>query len=112
MGKGARQRAQRAISTQEALNLMQIPEVRKAVTKQINEQLAPAADRFFMDETAVILYTLRETFGFGEKRLKQFYDSYIPHCEALKKHYELSDEDMPFACRLKLKEDGIDIEKW
>lgn len=53
-----------------------------------------------------------EEFGFGPKRLKQFYDTFAVRLDELIKHYEMTDSDMVWLCTYKLKQYGIDIEEW
>lgn len=53
-----------------------------------------------------------EEFGFGPKRLKQFYDTFAVRLNELIKHYEMTDSDMVWLCTYKLKQYGIDIEEW
>lgn len=61
---------------------------------------------------AMILWHLHEEFGFGPKRLKQFYDTFAVRLNELIKHYEMTDSDMVWLCTYKLKQYGIDIEEW
>ena len=61
---------------------------------------------------AMILWHLHEEFGFGPKRLKQFYDTFAVRLDELIKHYEMTDSDMVWLCTYKLKQYGIDIEEW
>lgn len=112
MSKGARQRKARQASIKVAQQRIENPGVRKAMNKEINSQLALAHDRFFQDERAVILWTLHQIFGFGAKRLRQYYDAYTPACEELRDHYEMSDSDMPFIATEKLKAIGVDLREW
>lgn len=82
------------------------------MNKEINNQLVRAHDRFFQDERAVILWTLHQIFGFGAKRLRQYYDAYTPACEELRNYYEMSDSDMPFIATEKLKAVGVNLQEW
>lgn len=112
MGKGARQRKQRQNDTEVVRAVIDKEGIRKAMHKEINIQLVQAHDRFFQDETSVILYVLHKEFGWGAKRIKRFYDAYTPACDELRNHYQVSEDDMPWLTLTKLKEDGIDIDAW
>lgn len=62
---------------------------------------------------AVVLWVLMSEFGFGEKRLKKFHDSFIPAVNALCERYMMEDTgDRVWLCTHMLKERGIDIEEW
>lgn len=52
---------------------------------------------------------LHEQLGFGEQRLKKFFDRFSVEIDALVKYYE---EDAAWLCTRKLLDMGIDVEKW
>lgn len=86
---------------QEALNM----EIQKSIKEY---------DRNNTDEIdAMILWNLHLIFGFGEKRLMQFYNNFSKDLHAMCERYELIDrEDELWLCTHKLKEKfGIDIHK-
>lgn len=86
---------------QEALNM----EIQKSIKEY---------DRNNTDEIdAMILWNLHLIFGFGEKRLMQFYNNFSKDLHAMCERYELTDqEDELWLCTHKLKEKfGIDIHK-
>lgn len=58
------------------------------------------------------LWELREQLGFGNKRLKKFYDNFSRGIEALIRRYEMEQGDDVWLCTYKLKEIGCDLEKW
>lgn len=71
-------------------------------------------DRNNADEIdAMILWNLHLIFGFEEKELMMFYNSFGKDLRALCKRYELTDrEDELWLCTYKLKDKfGIDIHK-
>ena len=71
-------------------------------------------DRNNTDEIdAMILWNLHLIFGFGEKRLMEFYNNFSKDLHAMCERYELTDrEDELWLCTHKLKEKfGIDIHK-
>lgn len=84
----------------------------KAIEIEVNRRLAEGIKTCTDDIDASVLYVLNEEFGFGEKRLKQFYDKFVPILEGLVGHYELDQGDRTWICRQKLLEKGINISKW
>ena len=84
---------------------------RKAMDKEIRRQIIEMDRKHSDDLDAMILYTLHVKFGFGKKRLRQFYEAMSEEHDKLIKHYEMPD-DYPWLCKYKLKEIGVDIEKW
>lgn len=61
---------------------------------------------------AIVIYQLRKLTGWGETRLKRFYDGFSMEVEDLVKRYELTGNDAPWLCMESLKEEGFDIEQW
>ena len=85
---------------------------RKAMEAEIKSQLAEYDHKHSLELEALILWELHEHFNFGPKRLKKFHDNFSEDIEALIKRYELEDSDDVWLCTHKLKDAGIDIEKW
>ena len=85
---------------------------KKAMDIEIRRQLAEYDIKHANELDAMILWHLHEEFGFGPKRLKQFYDTFAVRLDELIKHYEMTDSDMVWLCTYKLKQYGIDIEEW
>ena len=77
---------------------------KKAMDMEIQRQLA--------EIDALVLWELREQLGFGNKRLKKFYDNFSRGIEALIRRYEMEQGDDVWLCTYKLKEIGCDLEKW
>ncbi|MBE6724938.1 MAG: hypothetical protein E7576_07055 [Ruminococcaceae bacterium] len=62
---------------------------------------------------AMVLYILHTEFGFGEKRLRRFYDRFSEGLRELGERYAMNEYDEKiWLCQRKLKEAGIDISKW
>ena len=55
-----------------------------------------------------MIWTLRQ-YGWGEKRLKRFYDDMFKWHKKLRKHYEIPE---CFPERYMLKQQGIDVQAW
>jgi hypothetical protein len=85
---------------------------KKMIDKEILRQCADH-DRKNADEvTALVLWLLHEKFGFGKKRLREFYDAFHTDLDKLVERYYLPEEDKMWLCTHMLKEYGIDISEW
>lgn len=85
----------------------------KAMNMEIQRQCAEY-DRKHMDEIdAMIMYTLHEEFGFGEKRLRRFRKKFVKRFEDLIERFEITDDEGLLWLYTKLlRDEGIDISKW
>lgn len=85
---------------------------RKAMTIEINKEIAANTRKNVLEVDAMILWQLHELLGLGEKRLTDFYKAFIPALDALCNRYEMeTDSDKIWLCTHKLAEIGVDIEK-
>ena len=84
----------------------------KAIDIEIQKQLAEYDKNHAKELSAMVLWVLHTEFGFGEKRLKKFYDIYAESIEALINRYDLEESDDIWLCTKKLKDVGIDLEDW
>ena len=85
---------------------------KKALDIEIERQLAEFDKNHTKEIDALILLTLHDVFGFGEKRLRRFYDIFDDSINSLIKRYELDDSDKIWISSQKLKEYGIDLDIW
>lgn len=85
---------------------------KRAMDMEIKRQLAEYTRKYEADLNATILYVLHEQLGFGEQRLKKFFDRFSVEIDALVKYYEMDEEDAAWLCARKLLDMGIDVEKW
>lgn len=85
---------------------------KKAMDMEIQRQLAEYNRKHIREIDALVLWELREQLGFGNKRLKKFYDNFSRGIEALIRRYEMEQGDDVWLCTYKLKEIGCDLEKW
>lgn len=85
---------------------------KKAMDMEIQRQLAEYDRKHIREIDALVLWELREQLGFGNKRLKKFYDNFSRGIEALIRRYEMEQGDDVWLCTYKLKEIGCDLEKW
>lgn len=82
------------------------------MNSEIRRQILESDRQHFEEYDSMILYVLSHEFGFGKKRLRRFYVSFHEIYEELKDKYCMEDSDVPFICKYKLKEQGVDIEEW
>lgn len=85
---------------------------KKAMDIEIRRQLAEYDLKHANELDAMILWHLHEEFGFGPKRLKQFYDTFAVRLDELIKHYEMTDSVLFQLVRTQPNHIGIDIEEW
>lgn len=85
---------------------------KKAMDMEIQRQLAEYDRKHIREIDALVLWELHEQLGFGNKRLKKFYDNFSRGIEALIRCYEMEQGDDVWLCTYKLKEIGCDLEKW
>lgn len=81
----------------------------EAMIHEINQQCLAIDKSFTLDLDTMVLFTLHSKYGWGKKRLKEFYKAMFDLHLSMRKCYEL---DELYPERLKLKEKGIDVEGW
>lgn len=97
---------------------VQLPnDIREAMNAEAERMAKLAIDEMNRDNEdeldAMALYILHEEFGFGEKRLKRFYERFSLGLKELGERYQLNEyEDRLWLCKRKLSELGIDISEW
>jgi len=84
---------------------------RKGMDIEIQKELKKYDTEHSREYDAIILWVLHTKFGFGKKRLKEFYTAFGEELTALLKRYELDPEDELWLCTKKLKDAGIDLKK-
>ena len=84
---------------------------KKAMDIEIRRQLSEYTKKHEQELAAVVLWELHAQLGFGNDRLKKFYDNFIPALDDLIKRYEMEDGDEAWLCTQKLKAYGFDISK-
>ena len=85
---------------------------RKAMNLEIHRQFIEASKHYTIDLDAMVLYTLNVRFGFGKKRLREFYDALSAGHDRLIQYYQMSDDDCAWFYREMLNRIGVDIEAW
>ena len=84
----------------------------KALNKAIGEQCAAIDRQMELDRDSSILWMLHEQFGFGHDRLFKAWKLMFADSKKLQARYELGPEAGGWLCRQKLKELGVDLERW
>lgn len=87
---------------------------KKAMDIEIKKILAEQNKKHNAEIDAIILWTLHTHFGFGKKKLKEFYDNFVPALDDLTSRYEMvnNSEEEVWLCTHMLEEYGIDLKKW
>ena len=85
---------------------------KKTMDMEIKRQLAEMDKKNMEEVDAVVLYVLMTEFGFGEKRLRRFHDTFCEQITALVNRYEMDSDDDVWLCTEMLKRRGIDINQW
>lgn len=85
---------------------------RKAMNDEINRQILERDEAFSLDFDSTVLWTLHICFGFGKKRLRRFWDTFLAEHNRLREYYQMDPEDNGWLCRRKLKDIGVDVEEW
>lgn len=92
-------------------NIDWTPAMRKAMDEEIRRQTVEINEGYYRAMDIIALYTLYVSFGFGKKRLRQFFDEFRKQYEHLKDYYQMPD-DVEWLAEHKLKEIGVDIDEW
>lgn len=85
---------------------------KKAMDLEIQRQLAEYDRKHLLEIDAMILWVLHEHFGFGSKRLRQYYDAFRSSINELVNRYQMDTEDDVWLCTQMLKRIGVDVEEW
>lgn len=86
-------------------------EEQRAMTEEINRQIAEQYKDWLVNLDAMVLWTLHTHLGFGKKRLKRFYKAFTKQHLELMQYYECDGDDGSL-CIHKLKDIGIDLNAW
>ena len=77
-----------------------------AAIVEINRQLLEQEEKYSLDLDAMILWTLHKCYGFGKKRLEDFYRAMVEEHIRMRKFYEMNDT---YPEQYKLREIGVDV---
>lgn len=89
------------------------PAEQKVLDRAIEKQLAESLRKRDLEIEARVMYAIRAITEFDETELRRVYDDIDESLDALATHYEMhEDDDLTWLCMKKLRDDGIDIERW
>ena len=82
---------------------------KRKLVREIRAECINQTRQYEIQLDSVMLFVLRNEFGFGKKRLEKFYNAlFEKRCE-MQERFQV-DEDDDFAIDYFLKQDGIDVE--
>lgn len=85
---------------------------RKAMEIEFRKEFAEFEEKHSIELISMVLWVLHEKFGFGHKRLKEFYNDFAPEINALIDRYQMEETDDIWLCTHMLKQYGVDLEEW
>lgn len=85
---------------------------RKAMEIEFRKEFAEFEEKHSTELISMVLWVLHEKFGFGHKRLKEFYNDFAPEINALIDRYQMEETDDIWLCTHMLKQYGVDLAKW
>jgi hypothetical protein len=88
------------------------PTEQKALEMEARRQLAEYTRKHDLEIEAIVIRQLRRLTGWGETRLRRFYNGFDGELTNLILRYELGDDDAQWLCTRELKQEGFDIEQW
>ena len=106
------------IPRQEPVYNMKPSEIKQAALKgpaydamihEIDQNILRLDKQFTLDMDTMVLATLHKHYGFGAKRLKEFYMLMFQEHLRMREYYEM---DELYPERAMLKEAGADVEAW
>lgn len=84
---------------------------KKPLMREMNRQCIEYEKAHEAEQVCRSLWVLYKYFGFGAKRLNEFYKRYMSEVHELVKHYEMSPEDDLWLCMRKLHDAGFSFEE-
>lgn len=82
---------------------------KKAMMHEIHQQVLEMDRQYQLDVDTMVLWGIRQYTGWGPKKLKDFYLFMFNEHMRMREYYEMDDI---YPERKKLKDIGVDIEKW
>ena len=87
------------------------PKPNEAQKEIIKKEFDKLLDNFNHDTFVQIAHYFHFERGFGQKRLEDLIKGLRTALSKIHSRYELNEVDTTWICELKLKEDGIDVER-
>ena len=85
---------------------------KKALDIEVRRALGEHTKLHNREVAAIVLWRLRQQFGFSDWELWEFYRDFDKSLEELVRHYEMDDDDDKWLAGYMLKQEGIDLEEW
>ena len=85
---------------------------KRAMTMEINRQLAEASERHEVELVTLVLYVLHAHLGFGKKRLRRFFEAFDRDHQKLLDYYQMPEEDNVWLADQMLQHIGVDVPAW
>ena len=85
---------------------------RKAFDMEARRILAEHTRKHELEIEALVIRQVRRATGWGELRLKRFFNGFDNELGSLCERYDMKDNDAPWLCTYELKQEGFDIEQW
>lgn len=87
-------------------------DIRKSIDKEVRRQLIENNTEFSKDIDALYLLALHKKYGFGKKRLEEFWSEAVDSISEYMKQYQLGSMEIGYIVRDHLKRStGVDIEE-
>lgn len=83
----------------------------QAIDMEVRKLVAEQNDVYNKDLDAVLLFVLRQEFGFGRKRLEQFFNAAKKISKTYHAQYQSKDTSLPEHCKSELLKIGVDIDR-
>jgi len=83
---------------------------KKVLKEQCKKEFFNLLERYNYQVALQVMYILHFKYGFGKKRLREFFELLKAMQARHIEYYEVKDDDVPDICEIKLREDGINIE--
>lgn len=85
---------------------------RKALDMEARRSLAEYTRKHELEIEASVIWQIRQITGWGEIRLRRFYDEFDITLDKLISSYDMGADDAQWLCTKKLLDEGFDIEQW
>lgn len=84
---------------------------RKIIRQECVKEFGTLLEDFNRDVMVQLIYLFHFKYNYGQKRLENLTNDLKEALQNLRTRYELSENDTPWLCERKLKEDGINIDE-
>ena len=85
---------------------------RTALDIEVRKAIAENQTVYHQDMDAAILYFLHTKYGFGEKRLRDFWNGFNELHGQILREYMVQENEAAWVCREALKKIGVDVKAW